>query len=160
MPIIPCLIFSLSALHGSEAWSPKASYFRISAIIPRTCRTNAMSLDGEPNHAMKSTQSQSFDPRIQRRAFAAGIIIPAFTVATSAMAKPVGEGGLPDGARQFDNLVRAQRDWIKLGKAVESRHEEFTDEEWKNVGFYLRKLYSVGDDMTFLSQNMEAAKKN
>ena len=37
----------------------------------------------------------------------------------------VGEGGLPDGAKQFESLVRAKREWNKLGKSIATRHEEY-----------------------------------
>ena len=40
-------------------------------------------------------------------------------------ALPVGEGGLPDGAKQFESVVRAKREWNKLGKSIAARHDDY-----------------------------------
>lgn len=55
----------------------------------------------------------------------------------------VGEGGLPDGARQFSNLVKVQKDWIALGKSIKDQGADVTPTEWKNVALFLRKVYQV-----------------
>ena len=65
---------------------------------------------------------------------------------------PVGEGGMPSGARQFAAVVRAQKDWAAVATRVKSG--EASDEEWKNIQLYLRKLYSVGDDMTSMAKGL------
>mmetsp|Transcript_30385 Transcript_30385/g.70442 ORF Transcript_30385/g.70442 Transcript_30385/m.70442 type:complete len:210 (-) Transcript_30385:39-668(-) len=76
-----------------------------------------------------------------------------------AAALPVGEGGLPDGAKQFESLVRAKREWNKLGKSIATRHEEYSAEEWKNVALFLRQLYSTGDDMNFMARSFDKTKR-
>ena len=73
-------------------------------------------------------------------------------------APPVGEGGLPDGARQFDAVLRAQRDWVAIGKRVK-RGDNISDEEWKNIALYLRKLYAVGDDMASIAKGLDRDKQ-
>lgn len=59
-------------------------------------------------------------------------------------AASVGEGGLPDGARQFSNLLKAQQDWAALGNTMRERGSSLSQEEWKNVALFLRKVYQVG----------------
>ncbi|CAM9246196.1 unnamed protein product [Discosporangium mesarthrocarpum] len=71
----------------------------------------------------------------------------------------VGEGGLPDGARQFSNLVKIQKDWIALGKTISARGSELSPEEWKNVAFFLRRVYQTGDDLNFLAGGLDPTKK-
>lgn len=55
----------------------------------------------------------------------------------------VGEGGLPNGARQFSNLIKVQKDWIALGKTVKDKRADLTADEWKNVALFLRKVYQA-----------------
>lgn len=57
----------------------------------------------------------------------------------------MGEGGLPDGARQFSNFLKVQRDWVALGKTVNEKKAGVSDEEWKNIALFLRKVYQVGN---------------
>ncbi|CAN0041334.1 unnamed protein product [Pylaiella littoralis] len=71
----------------------------------------------------------------------------------------VGEGGLPDGARQFSNLVKVQNDWIALGKSIKSQGDGVTDGEWKNVALFLRKVYQLGGDLEFLAGTLSSDKK-
>ncbi|CAM9300063.1 unnamed protein product, partial [Laminaria digitata] len=61
----------------------------------------------------------------------------------------VGEGGLPDGARQFSNLVKVQKDWVALGKTVRSQGAEVSAGEWKNVALFLRKVYQASGGVFF-----------
>ena len=46
---------------------------------------------------------------------------------------PVGEGGLPDGARQFSNILLQQREWNKIGKRVRDGGSSVSKDEWKNI---------------------------
>ena len=55
----------------------------------------------------------------------------------------VGEGGLPNGARQFSNLLKVQKDWAALGKTIKARGADVTPEEWKNVALFLRRVYQA-----------------
>mmetsp|Transcript_76692 Transcript_76692/g.153906 ORF Transcript_76692/g.153906 Transcript_76692/m.153906 type:complete len:211 (+) Transcript_76692:81-713(+) len=81
-----------------------------------------------------------------------------------ALAVPVGEGGLPDGAKQFDNVLRAQRDWAKIGKRVRSSSsssEPLPDAEWVSISLFLRKLYAVGnDDMASMAKGIKDNESN
>lgn len=65
-------------------------------------------------------------------------------MATPALAElGVGEGGLPDGAKQFSNLLKVQKDWIALSQTIKKKRADVSDEEWKNVALFLRKVYQV-----------------
>lgn len=59
---------------------------------------------------------------------------------------------LPPGARQLDNLLKARSQWAAIGASVTERHEVMDTTEWNNVRTYLRKFYSVGDDMVALGK--------
>jgi len=59
---------------------------------------------------------------------------------------------LPPGARQLDNLLKARKQWEAIGATVQERHEVMDTTEWNNVRTYLRKFYSVGDDMVALGK--------
>ncbi|CAN0486305.1 unnamed protein product, partial [Ectocarpus sp. 12 AP-2014] len=71
----------------------------------------------------------------------------------------VGEGGLPDGARQFSNLVKVQKDWAALGKSIESQGADVTADEWKNVALFLRKVYQLGGELEYLAGTFSLDKK-
>ncbi|CAB1121181.1 unnamed protein product [Ectocarpus sp. CCAP 1310/34] len=71
----------------------------------------------------------------------------------------VGEGGLPDGARQFSNLVKVQKDWAALGKSIESQGADVTADEWKNVALFLRKVYQLGGELEYLAGTFPPDKK-
>lgn len=59
---------------------------------------------------------------------------------------------MPPGARQLDNLLKARVQWAAIGTTVAERHEMMDTTEWNNVRTYLRKFYSVGDDMVALGK--------
>lgn len=72
---------------------------------------------------------------------------------------PVGEGGMPEGARSFSSVIRAQSDWDKIGKRIQQGG--LSDEEWKNVALYIRKLYSVGaNDMSSMVKGLSKDKQS
>lgn len=71
----------------------------------------------------------------------------------------VGEGGLPNGARQFSNFVKVQNDWAALGKSIESQGADVTAEEWKNVALFLRKVYQLGGELEYLAGTFPPDKK-
>lgn len=74
---------------------------------------------------------------------------------------PSGEGGLPEAARQFDNVVRSQKGWESLGSRIEKggKAGDITNEEWKNVQLYLRQLYTAGDDMAGMAKGLSKDKQ-
>lgn len=71
----------------------------------------------------------------------------------------VGEGGLPDGARQFSNFVKVQKDWGALGASIRGKGADPTPEEWKNVSLFLRKVYQLGGELEFLAGTFPPDKK-
>lgn len=71
----------------------------------------------------------------------------------------VGEGGLPDGARQFSNFVKVQKDWAALGASIKGKGADVTAEEWKNVALFLRKVYQLGGDLEYLAGTFPPDKK-
>jgi hypothetical protein len=66
--------------------------------------------------------------------------------------------GLPDGARQFNNLRAAVRQWGKVG-GVLRREGEIGEEEWGNLRGYLRVFFRVGEDMEFLARGWDGARR-
>jgi len=64
---------------------------------------------------------------------------------------------LPNGARQEDRIKRGLEAWRKLAKKVENG--EVTDEDWTNTQGFLRRLYSLQDDMNYLARGLKAEKK-
>jgi len=99
-----------------------------------------------------------------RRAWLAGATVATATtvVGTSSPAfagAPVGEGGLPDGARQFSNVLLQQREWTKIGKRVREGGSSVGKNEWKNIQLYTRKLYAASDDMADMAKTLDADKK-
>lgn len=71
----------------------------------------------------------------------------------------VGEGGLPDGARQFSNFVKVKKDWAALGASIKGKGADVTAEEWKNVALFLRKVYQLGGELEFLAGTFPSDKK-
>lgn len=71
----------------------------------------------------------------------------------------VGEGGLPDGARQFSNFVKVQKDWAALGASIKGKGADVTPEEWKNTSLFLRKVYQLGGELEFLAGTFPPDKK-
>mmetsp|Transcript_11358 Transcript_11358/g.14837 ORF Transcript_11358/g.14837 Transcript_11358/m.14837 type:complete len:188 (-) Transcript_11358:53-616(-) len=66
---------------------------------------------------------------------------------------------LPEGALQFSRALKAKSDWEEIGKTVSTRGSELSKDEWEGVMGFLRKLYSVGDDMKGISKGMDPTKK-
>lgn len=133
----------------------------LSAALLAVLGLTATAVDGLALHTARRSVHMTAQHGVSRRFFFG--VAPALTAATAgaavAKAVPVGEGGLPEGARQFDAVVRAQRDWAAIGKRVATGHEDMTKDEWSNIGGYLRKLYAVGDDMKGISTGFDPTKK-
>jgi len=95
-----------------------------------------------------------------RREAVAGLIGLGFLsqAAPSASAN-VGEGdALPNGARQEDRIRKAAEAWKEEGRKM-SAGEIKTDDEWKTAEGFLRRLYGVKDDMSYLSRGLAGDKK-
>mmetsp|Transcript_57865 Transcript_57865/g.129759 ORF Transcript_57865/g.129759 Transcript_57865/m.129759 type:complete len:272 (-) Transcript_57865:55-870(-) len=82
----------------------------------------------------------------------------AFAEDTASLTEMIDGGvSLPDGARQEDRLKRGLEAWKKLAKKVESG--EVSDEDWSNSQGFLRRLYSLQDDMNYLARGLKADKR-
>ena len=129
------------------------TYPRATILSSNKRRGSCMSLE-----AGKEGAGHFLSGKISRRDAAAALA----TVLTNVLAPspsfagpPVGEGGLPEGARQFESMIRIQRDWGKIAKRV--KEGGVADEEWKNIQLFLRKLYTASDDMAGMSKGLNSA---
>lgn len=72
--------------------------------------------------------------------------------AVPALAKDVGDGGLPEGMLLLQQILLFQKQWKDIGKRVESGKGELEKKEWENIQGFLRKFYEGGDDMVKISK--------
>lgn len=95
-----------------------------------------------------------------RRTVLAGVLAGVFLLGgVHPVSAGVGEGDtLPDGARQEDRIRKALDAWKKLRDKLEGL-ETVSKEEWENTQGFLRRLYGINDDMSFLVKNFTAEKK-
>uniref|UniRef100_A0A7S3NJV4 Uncharacterized protein n=1 Tax=Aureoumbra lagunensis TaxID=44058 RepID=A0A7S3NJV4_9STRA len=70
------------------------------------------------------------------------------------------EGDLPDGAFQFDRFIKVQSEWNRFGSRLKDESQVIDAKEWEAVGLFLRKLYDEGEDMIFITQNLDKTKQN
>jgi len=71
----------------------------------------------------------------------------------------VGEGDvLPQGAKQEDRIRKGLDAWKKLAVKLKTM-EEISDDEWSNTQGFLRRLYSLNDDMGYLAKGFTKDKK-
>lgn len=68
------------------------------------------------------------------------------------------KGQLPDGARQFSQVITAQKQWDSVKDAFKDGHEP-DDGEWRNLRTYLRMVYAVSGDMDFLTKKWEKSRR-
>jgi hypothetical protein len=95
--------------------------------------------------------------RVTRRAALAGLAAAAAVPLFGARAaEPPPQ--LPDGARQFNNLRAAQKQWVEVG-GVLRREGPVSAEEWANLSGYLRVFFRVGEDIEFLSKGWEVERR-
>lgn len=105
-----------------------------------------------------SRHSVADTPAFSRRSFLSSAVAAAAASVASLTAAPSPARAyedipqLPPGARQLDNLLKARVQWAAIGTTVAERHEMMDTTEWNNVRTYLRKFYSVGDDMVALGK--------
>jgi hypothetical protein len=102
-------------------------------------------------------------PQMLTRAAAVFRAVIAVAAASSwkATAKAaVGEGDLPQGALQFDRLLKTQKAWAELGEAVRRRGKEFSEDEWRNSRLALRQTYQQSDDMDFLIPSVQKDRRD
>lgn len=67
--------------------------------------------------------------------------------------------GLPDGARQFNNLRSARDQWADVG-GVLARDGPIAEEEWGNLRGFLRVFFKVGEDIDFLGKGFSVEGRN
>lgn len=83
-------------------------------------------------------------------------------LATAALIEPVQARNelpqLPNGARQFSQIISAQRQWTSLKDAFADDHVP-NEAEWQNIRTYLRGVYSVSGDMEFLTKRWVGSRK-
>lgn len=100
-------------------------------------------------------------PRALCTAAAAGLAVGGAAVScpeTAFAAPAVGEGGLPDGTRQFDSVLRMRVEWDVMGRTVE-QSDVPSPAEWRSVQAFLRRAYQVGYDMRFIAKRLDKAKQ-
>lgn len=70
----------------------------------------------------------------------------------------VGEGDvLPEGARQEDRIRKGLEAWKKLPEKLVS--PEDPAKEWENAQGFLRRLYGLKDDMSYLTRGLRGDKR-
>ena len=87
---------------------------------------------------------------MDRKAFGAQIlaILPAITVLPGIARADVSDGtALPQGAQQFQKVLRLKADIPKVRQRVAEAASEIDKAEWDNIGKFLRNAYSIADDM-------------
>eukprot|EP00903_Cladosiphon_okamuranus_P017956 g16520.t1 len=158
---------SASARRGATSFARKheaASSCRSTPGAGRAARrvsvavTHAASPDGDGNAGQVG---------LSRGAWAGRLVGAAVTGAVAVAQGPrialaelgVGEGGLPDGARQFSDFVKVQKDWAALGVSLKDKGANVSPEEWKNVSLFLRKVYQLGGELEFLAGTFPSDKK-
>ncbi|CAM9421880.1 unnamed protein product [Phaeothamnion confervicola] len=148
MTLFSLALVALAVLHETDAFA---------TIHPRPAAKAGQRSVFRTVSVMSTEMETSRQELLQRTALFVS------TVGAAAIPKPVsaavGEGDLPDGARQFLNVLNAQRDWVALGKTVAERKGELSESEWKNVQLFLRKFYQACDDMAFMAKGLAAPLK-
>jgi len=83
------------------------------------------------------------------------------TTTTAAYAEVSAGTSLPDGAAQFSRLIGTKNDLVAVSKRVRTAEPaEIDKKEWESISVFLRKVYSSGEDMKFISNTMsDNAKK-
>jgi len=64
---------------------------------------------------------------------------------------------LPQGARQEDRIRRGLTKWKE--EIVKVKAGNLTDDDWTNLQGFLRRLYSLAEDMKFLTKGFDKQKK-
>jgi len=73
-----------------------------------------------------------------------------------------GKAALPSGARQEDRIRKAIKSWSDLPaklKSAEDLQKEDQQKEWDNCQGFLRRIYGLNDDMTYLGKGLRDEKK-
>lgn len=91
-----------------------------------------------------------------RRSFLTTAVTAAtlLTAAYPAVAEVSSGTSLPDGAAQFARVLRLKTDLEAVAKRVRSNADEIDKKEWESISVFLRKIYSAGDDMKFITKTI------
>lgn len=93
-----------------------------------------------------------------RREVVAAVIASGLLIWAKPAKANVGEGdALPNGARQETRIRLGFEAWKKLGDRVKLGND--TDEDWTNTQGFLRRLYGLNDDMSYLTRGFGGDKK-
>ncbi|CAE8595964.1 unnamed protein product [Polarella glacialis] len=137
----------------------------------------AFSALGGASRHRQSTADAALQPTSRRDVLAA--VLPLLGVgglgaAPQSASAQVGEGDLPQGAKQEDRIRKGLEAWKKLpakisdAVAAEAAAKEGDNataataaaaKEWENAVGFLRRLYGLNDDMTYLSRGFKPAEK-
>lgn len=109
--------------------------------------------DGSHNRCEVSRRTFS---KVSLHLLLAGAVLPLTSFEQAAQAQEIGQ--LPDGAKQFSQVISAQRQWRQVPDAFANGHEP-DDKEWENLRTYLRAVYAVQADMVFLTKRFEQERK-
>jgi len=102
---------------------------------------------------LRQTQGQP-----ARRDVLAGLALGAMFASSPAARANVGEGDvLPQGARQEDRIRKGADAWKKLGEKLTTT--QVSDDEWTNTQGFLRRLYGLNDDMSYLARGFKGDKR-
>lgn len=134
----------------------------LSRTPARTGRRHCLCSAAPPPSSPPSGHAAADTPALSRRFFLSSAVAAAAAAAAASVAGLTAAAApvqayedipqLPPGARQLDNLLKARVQWASIGTTVSERHEVMDTTEWNNVRTYLRKFYSVGDDMVALGK--------
>mmetsp|Transcript_22803 Transcript_22803/g.31912 ORF Transcript_22803/g.31912 Transcript_22803/m.31912 type:complete len:187 (-) Transcript_22803:472-1032(-) len=109
----------------------------------------------------KSSRLSKTSLDMERRSILSGAFVAASTILipSSAFADVSDGNTLPPGAAQFSRVVNIKADLANVYKRVSEHADEIDEKEWDNIGGFLRKLYSAGEDMKGVAKGMTADKK-
>jgi len=98
-------------------------------------------------------------PEPARRDVLAGLFCAASLAAAPPARANVGEGDiLPNGARQEDRIRKGLDAWRKLAVKLKEL-PEISDEEWQNSQGFLRRLFGLNEDMSYLAKGFNPEKQ-
>jgi len=111
----------------------------------------------------RNRQLQELSPGSQlvsrRESVAAAVAAVGVLWPTQGAGANVGEGDmLPSGAKQEERLRKGIDAWKNLRTKLTTMGE-ISEDEWTNTQGFLRRLYSLNDDMTYLARGFRGDKK-
>jgi len=103
--------------------------------------------------------SSGTQPVSRRDAVTAAVAATGALWPTQGARANVGEGDmLPSGAKQEERLRKGIDAWKNLATKLTTMGE-ISEDEWSNTQGFLRRLYTLGDDMAYLARGFRGDKK-